>query len=108
MYSPEKLYQRQTILNANPTKLVVKMYDLIAKNCYLENSEQVNKLLGELINHLNFDYDLSSSLFELYTYCQKLSRESRFDDIIKILDPLRITWEEVAQIETMKQINIAN
>ena len=106
MYSSENLYQRQSILNSHPTQLVVKMYDLIAKNCYLENKEQVNKLLAELIHYLNFDYDLSSSLFEIYSYCQRLSKESKFDEIIEILNPLRITWEEVSQVEMKKQINL--
>jgi flagellin-specific chaperone FliS len=107
MYSPENLYQRQSILNAHPTKLVVKMYDLIAKNCYLENKEQVNKLLAELIHHLNFDYDLSSSLFEIYSYCQRLNKDSKFEEIIEVLNPLRITWEEVSQVEIRKQINLS-
>ena len=55
MLSPDKLYQQQSVLNSHPTKLVVKMYDLIAQNCYREDGEKVNALLSELIHYLNFD-----------------------------------------------------
>jgi flagellin-specific chaperone FliS len=98
-----EIYQQQSILNSHPTKLVVKMYDLIAQNCYRENGDKVNELLSELIHYLNFDYDISASLFEIYRFCQQLARESKFEEIIDVLNPLRETWEEVAQIELKKQ-----
>lgn len=102
MLSYEKTYQRQSVLNSNPTKLVVKMYDLITQNCYLENGKKVNDLLSELIHYLNFDYELSASLFEIYRFCQQLAKESKFEEIVDILVPLRQTWEEVAEIEIKK------
>ena len=102
MLSYEKTYQQQSVLNSNPTKLVVKMYDLITQNCYLENGKKVNALLSELIHYLNFDYDLSAQLFEIYRFCQQLAKESKFDEIVEILITLRQTWEEVAEIEIKK------
>ena len=103
MLSPDKIYQQQSVLNSHPTKLVVKMYDLIAQNCYREDGEKVNALLSELIHYLNFDYDLSAQLFEIYRFCQQLAKESKFEEVIEVLKPLRETWEEVAQIELKKQ-----
>ncbi|MTI86450.1 MAG: flagellar protein FliS [Balneolaceae bacterium] len=96
MQDPQYIYQKQSVMNASPLKLVVKMYDLAIQASYREDGKRVREILSELIQGLNFDYEPSSQLFELYRYCQDLSRKEQFEDIREILEPLRETWEEVA------------
>ncbi len=96
MQNASLVYQRQAIMNASPLKLVVKMYDLLSQATYKEDDRKVRELLSGLIQGLNFDYEPAGQLFELYRYCQDLSRKNRFIEIREILEPLRDTWEEVS------------
>lgn len=83
-------------MNASPLKLVVKMYDLVIQASYREEDQRVREILSGLIQGLNFDYEPAGQLFEIYRYCQELSRKQRFAEIREILEPLRDTWEEVS------------
>jgi flagellin-specific chaperone FliS len=83
-------------MNASPLKLVVKMYDLAIQATYREDGKRFRDIISELIHGLNFEYEPSGQLFEIYRYCQDLSRKERYDEIREILEPLRDTWEEVA------------
>lgn len=105
MRDPQAIYQKQSIINASPLRLVVKMYDLVIQATYREDETKVRAILSELIQVLNFDYEPAGQLFELYRYCQDLSRKNRFSEIREILEPLRDTWEEVA---TTKQPVLSN
>ena len=96
MQNAQLAYQRQAIMNASPLKLVVKMYDLVIQASYREDDRKVREILSGLIQGLNFDYEPAGQLFEIYRYCQDLSRKSRFDEIREILEPLRDTWEQVS------------
>mgnify|MGYP003112294115 CR=1 FL=1 len=96
MQDPQLVYQKQAVLNASPLRLVVKMYDLVIQATYREDQAKVKAILSELIHGLNFDYDPASQLFELYRYCQDLARKDKYGEIREILEPLRETWEEVA------------
>ncbi len=102
MQNASLIYQRQAIMNASPLKLVVKMYDLLIQASYREDDKKVREILSGLIQGLNFDYEPAGQLFELYRYCQDLSRKHRFEEIREILEPLRNTWDEVSS----KQVNI--
>lgn len=96
MQNAQLVYQRQAIMNASPLKLVVKMYDLLIQATYRQEDKKVREILSGLIQGLNFDYEPAGQLFELYRYCQDLSRKQRFEEIREILEPLRDTWEEVS------------
>lgn len=100
MQNASLIYQKQAILNASPLKLVVKMYDLLIQASYREDDRKVREILSGLIQGLNFDYEPAGQLFELYRYCQDLSRKKCFEEIREILSPLRDTWEEVAKKQT--------
>ena len=102
MQKAHLVYQRQAIMNASPLKLVVKMYDLLIQATYREEDKKVREILSGLIQGLNFDYEPAGQLFELYRYCQDLSRKQRYEEIREILIPLRDTWEEVSN----KQVNV--
>ena len=97
MQNAQLAYQKQAILNASPLKLVVKMYDLVIQASYREQDQRVREILSGLIQGLNFDYEPAGQLFEIYRYCQDLSRKGRYQEIREILEPLRDTWEQVSQ-----------
>lgn len=96
MQNPQLVYQQQSVMDASPLKLVVKMYDLVIQASYREDDKKLRDLLSALIQGLNFDYEPAGQLFEIYRYCQDLSRKGRFSEIREILEPLRDTWDEVA------------
>lgn len=72
------------------------MYDLAIQASYREDGQRFRDIMSELIHGLNFDYEPSPQLFEIYRYCQELSRKDRYEEVREILEPLRDTWEEVA------------
>lgn len=92
-------------MNASPIKLVVKLYDLVIQATYREDDERVREILSTLITGLNFDHEPADQLFNVYRYCQDLSRESRFEEIREILEPLREAWEESATQSTVRNAN---
>ncbi len=96
MRNPQLVYQQQSVKNASPLQLVVKMYDLIIQATYREDDKRVRELLSTLISGLNFDHEPADQLFSLYKYCQELSRKGGYEEIREILEPLRDTWDEVA------------
>lgn len=99
MQNPQKVYQRQAVMNASPMQLVVKLYDLVLQATYREDEERVKDILATLIESLNFDYEPADELFQLYKYCQDLARKKEYGEIREILEPLRDAWEEAANNE---------
>ena len=72
------------------------MYDFAIQASYLEDGQKLKDILSTLIKGLNFDHEPAGQLYELYRYCQGLARKNQFDEVIEILEPLRDTWQEVA------------
>jgi len=96
MRNPQLVYQQQSVKNASPLQLVVKMYDLVIQSTYREDEKKVRDILSTLITGLNFDYEPADQLFSLYRYCQELARKGKFSEIREVLEPLRDTWQEAA------------
>ncbi|MEX2600476.1 MAG: flagellar export chaperone FliS [Balneolaceae bacterium] len=96
MRNPQLEYQRQSVMNASPVQLVVKMYDLLIQATYRKDEKRVRDILTTLTNGLNFDHEPADQLFSLYQYCQDLARKGKLDEVREVLEPLRDTWQEVA------------
>lgn len=96
MRNPQLVYQQQSVKNASPLQLVVKMYDLVIQATYREDEKKVRDILSTLITGLNFEYEPADQLFSLYRYCQGLARKGEFSEIRDVLEPLRDTWQEAA------------
>ncbi|MCC5926826.1 MAG: flagellar protein FliS [Bacteroidetes bacterium] len=94
--NPHLKYQQQTVLNASPMKIVVKLYDLAIQASWREDDKQLREILSTLIKGLNFDYEISGQLFSLYQYCQELARKGEFQEVRELLEPLRDAWEQAA------------
>jgi flagellin-specific chaperone FliS len=96
MRDPQLQYQRQSVINASPVKIVIKLYDLAIQATYREDDKRLREILSTLIKGLNFDHEPAGQLFNIYQYCQEISREGRFDEIRELLEPIREAWEESA------------
>ncbi|HLR76591.1 MAG TPA: flagellar export chaperone FliS [Balneolaceae bacterium] len=92
MKNPQQEYQKQAIKNASPTELVTKLYDFAIRACYNEEKEQLQQVLGALIQSLNFDYEISETLYSLYEYCQRQAEKGEFEEIRELLEPVREAW----------------
>ena len=87
-------YQRQAISQANPEELVSKLYDMAIQACYKKDSNRAKDILDALIKSLNFDYELSTTLYELYIYCKTILEEQKFEEVRSLLQPIREAWNE--------------
>lgn len=101
MKNPQNEYQKQAVKNASPTQLITKLYDFAIQACYQEDAEKLDKVLGTLIQSLNFDYEISGTLYNLYEYCQRQARAGAFDEVRELIEPVREAWiEGVVKNET--------
>jgi flagellin-specific chaperone FliS len=96
MQNPQLVYQQQSVKNASPLQLVVKMYDLAIQTSYREDKEKLQDILSTLISGLNFDHEPADQLFAIYRYCQEQTRKGNFEEIREILEPIRDSWQEAA------------
>jgi len=94
MKNAELSYQRQAILNASPTEVILKLYDFAIQACYKKEENRLFEVIEVLKNSLNHEYEISGSLHELYNYCQKKTREQKFDEVRELLEPVRSAWYE--------------
>lgn len=88
------VYQRQAVLNATPSELITKLYDLAIQACYRKDEKRLIEVLSTLIRGLNFDYEIAGSFFNLYEYCQRQARKQEFDEVRELLEGIRETWDE--------------
>lgn len=87
-------YQEQEIKNASPTELITKLYDFAIQACYKKEEEELHQVLNTLITSLNFDYEISETLYSLYEYCQRQAEEQEFEEIRELLEPVREAWSQ--------------
>ena len=111
-------YREQSVMTAGPGGLVLMLYDGCIKQLKLakiaSSEEQKTKLsthlikaqeiIGELINGLNFEIELSKQLYSLYDF---LSHElmqanvqqdmSHVDTVLDMLIDMRQTWVQAIQ-----------
>ena len=89
-------YLVKEILDADPQKLLLKIYDFAIVNCQKGNLAKTNQALTELISALNFETDetknISVGLLKLYQFCQDQMRQSNYNIVLKILTDLREAW----------------
>lgn len=117
MTSGEKQAFTLRISQANPTEMVVVLYDMLL--CYLKDGqaalEQKNDMelqaavrrargcIGELLNSLNLKYEQAQVLHRLYGFCiRKLAsaeagrRALPLEEIEQIIVPLRNAYAQIA------------
>ncbi len=113
------------IINANRSQLVVIYYDMIldyikeAKYClaskelkaYQKAIEQARRCMNGLVDGLNFKYDISHNLFQLYLYMEKeLAKASiqrkadALTHVIPIIASLREAFYEIGKQDYSKTL----
>jgi len=109
------------ITEATPTGIVVILYELAIG--YLEDAKKNNaeslhdefrqdclyaqKVLGDLVGTLNFDYELALPLFRIYEFIEKTISQSVIKDdsseleiCIRYLSALKDSFEKIAEEDT--------
>lgn len=105
------------ITQANPTEMVVILYEMLLN--YLEDSETAYReqdreafregirkargCINELMNSLNLEYEPAPALLQLYLYCIRrlaaceVRREEQcFEEIRRVIQPLHDAYGEIA------------
>lgn len=101
-------YQRQSVKQSSPEELITKLYDLAILSCYKKDKAKVREILNTLIKSLNFEYEISATLYELYDYCRNILDEDKYDEVKELLEPIRDAWiQGVAQKRT-QNVNLLN
>ena len=73
------------------------LYDLGLDGCVSRNTEQINAVLEELIDSLDFQYaDISEGFHRVYSYCLEQSRVGGLDRVAFVLQDLRETLSKAA------------
>jgi len=89
-------YLVKEILDADPQKLLLKIYDFAIVNSKRGDLAKTNKALSELIHALNFETaetkEISLGLMRLYQFCQEQMRQKNYDIVVQILSDLREAW----------------
>ena len=109
-------YRNQSVLTAGPGELVLMLYDGCLKQIRMARlaiSEDMNEarhtalvkaqsIITELMATLDFDYEISSSLYSLYDYFQSElvaanieKKPEHLDNVESMMSDLRNTWEQV-------------
>ncbi|NLO47899.1 MAG: flagellar export chaperone FliS [Clostridiales bacterium] len=117
------VYRKQGVLTASPIELIVMLYDGLKKDLLLtqmaiknKNMETAHKklinaqdIVSELINSLDFGFPISNDLFALYDFMLRTLEEINakkdadlIPDLMEIVDSLKETWREVADIQRSK------
>ncbi len=93
-------YRQNDILNASPTELILKLYDLAIVSTKKKDISKANRVLTELISALNFDYqEVALGFFRLYRYCQEHLIQGNTQEPLQILQQLRETWARAFNLD---------
>ena len=90
-------YKDNEVLAATPGELVLMLYDQAILACKTANQAKASTALAELVNSLNFDYEISAGLFRLYDYGIRMVKKDQFDEVTTILVELRQAWKKALE-----------
>jgi flagellar secretion chaperone FliS len=94
-------YRDQQILSANPTQLLLLVYEHAIVQCEARDAERAGRAITELIGSLNFDAgEMAVDLFRLYEYCLWELRRKHFADVAHILRRLKTAWQDALAGQT--------
>lgn len=122
--NPYEKYKKNSIESISPGEVIVKLFE----GCYkfLENAKsemvkgnkvEANKyilkaedILVELIDSLNFDYDISNQIYIMYNYMYmelvKITINQNIESLEKITDMVHEyakTWKEANQLDRIEK-----
>lgn len=113
------------ISQSNASGLVVVTYDIMFSNLedakaahakeewesYKQALRQAQRAIQELIDSLNFSYDMAKELYPIYVYCRDKLAEamykrslSELEDTARLMRKLYVSFEKVAENDTSAPI----
>lgn len=92
--NPYTQYQRQSVMQGSPEELISQLYDILIQSCYCQDAKKASGVLDTLIKSLNFDYEISLTLLELYSYCKSILDQEKYDEIRTLVEPIRTAWND--------------
>ncbi len=93
-------YHQNSILNASPVELILKVYDFTILSIRKQDIHKANLAISELIAALNFEYhDEAMGLFKLYRYCQDCLYRNELEEAGSIIYELRDAWAAAFKLE---------
>lgn len=116
--NPYQMYRQQQVYTTPQEKLFLMLYDGAIKFCrqaklaiQKKEIEEAGKclvksqrIIEELMNSLNMDYDIAENLYSLYDYMYRRLVQANvkkdqdiIDEVTGFLTELRETWAEAAQ-----------
>ena len=126
MNNPYMQYQRDQILTSSPAAVTLMLYDGIIKFGNISKEAMINKdiekahnniikiqnILKELLNTLNYKYEVAKDFEIIYTNIANLTFQANIsknpDDMEKAIEAMREireTWVKVIKKNTLKMIN---
>lgn len=93
-YSQLNSYRTQSVVGLNPGQLLIKTYDLALVALSAGDGDRACRVLTQLIEALDFQYDVAVGLFRLYRYCMDEVKQGNHEVPAKILRELRDTWAQ--------------
>lgn len=86
-------YKAQQIMSARPEELVLILFDCVIQGCKQGEAKRASAALAGLIDSLDFGAgEIAAGLFRLYEYALREVKQSRFDAVLSVIEPLRETW----------------
>ena len=126
MNNPYMQYQRDQILTSSPAAVTLMLYDGMIKFGNISKEAMINKdiekahnniikiqnILKELLNTLNYKYEVAKDFEIIYTNIANLTFQANIsknpDDMEKAIEAMREireTWVKVIKKNTLKMIN---
>jgi flagellar protein FliS len=123
MSNVNDVYRKQGVMTASPIDLIIMLYDGLKKDLLLSQTAIQNRklelahkklinaqdILSELINSLDFSFPISKELLNLYEFMIRSLQEINaskdtklIPDLMDIVDTLRDTWKQVADMQKGK------
>ena len=87
------------VLNMTPVEVIKRLYEVAIVACRRHDLQLARKAVNELINGLNFDYDVARDLYRLYDYAKAEMRKGNYDEAVRVLGDLRGAWVEAFKLE---------
>lgn len=116
--NPQQKYQQLAVQTASPAKLLLMLYDgairfvkqgiagIESKDWQTanENLIKAQRIVNEFIASLNFEYEISKQLNQIYEYMVRLLIEANMkknkaaaEEVLEHLNELRDAWAEAAK-----------
>ena len=99
------------IINANRTELIVILYEMCFEYMAEDDISKSQQIIRRLESDLNFDYELSYQLFNIYTYAERELVKYNIDlnpahitNTKRILTPLYEAFLEISKQDKSKPL----